>query len=110
MSAINRWRIFSCFLVLCCISLMCRIFDLGITVIYARAGSEDTLRQLTLLRGVLQYEWLGLTEDEVFLRLNSYIESQASHLIVLKKDSESHSIYFESYGFNFSNGRLVGIE
>lgn len=77
---------------------------------YARASNEDALRQLILLRQVVEYEWIGLTEDEVLLRLNGYIESQTPHLIVLKKDSENHSIYFESYRFNFSNGRLVKIE
>lgn len=73
---------------------------------YARASNEDTLRQLILLRQVVEYEWIGLTEDEVLLRLNVYIEVQAPRLIVLKKDSENHSIYFESYRFNFLMGDL----
>lgn len=52
---------------------------------YVKAGNEDTLRQLILLRELIEYNWLGLTEDEVLLRLSSYIESQASQSIVLKK-------------------------
>ncbi|MEJ5124417.1 Imm58 family immunity protein [Comamonas sp. MYb21] len=110
MSIINRWRIYSFVLSLCCIALMYRIFDQGITMTYVKASNDDALRQLILLRGVLEYSWLGLTEDEVLLRLNGYIESNASQLIVLKKDCENSFINFESYRFYFSNGRLVKIE
>lgn len=77
---------------------------------YVKAGNEDTLRQLILLRELIEYNWMGLTEDEVFLRLSSYIESQASQSIVLKKNSADNLIYFESYRFYFSNGRLLKIE
>lgn len=77
---------------------------------YVKASNDDAMRQLILLRGVLEYSWLGLTENEVLLRLSGYIESNASQLIVLKKDCEDNSINFESYRFYFSNGRLVKIE
>jgi hypothetical protein len=110
MSTVIRWKVVTALLGVVCFLLAYRVFDQGITLTYLDASEETSARHIKLLTGLVEHEWLGLTEEQVMLRLEGYIASQPLDSIVLKRDTESKVIYFEGIRFEFHDGKLVRVK
>ena len=109
MIAANRWKIATMLLGVLCIVLTYRVFDQGITHTYLEASEETSAGHTKLLTGLVEYEWLGLTEEQVMLRLKAYAASQSLESIVLERDPETGVIYFEGIRFEFRDGKLIRV-
>ncbi|WCM91427.1 Imm58 family immunity protein [Acidovorax sp. NCPPB 2350] len=109
MSLVNRWRIIAALLGICCIALIYRVFDQGITRAYLNASQETSVQHIKLLTGLIGHDWHGLTEGQVISRLKAYAASQPPGSIVLKRESETNAIYLEGVRFEFRDGKLVNV-
>ncbi|MEO8024595.1 Imm58 family immunity protein [Polaromonas sp.] len=109
MSSVNRWKIAAALLGVCCIALIYRVFDQGITRTYLDASQETSVQHIKLLTGLVGHEWLGLPEEQVMSRLKAYAASQPPGSIVLKREPETNAIYLEGVRFEFRNGKLVNV-
>jgi len=109
MSAANRWKIAAALLSFCCLVLVYRVFDQGITRTYLDASQETSIRHIKLLTGLVGHEWLGLPEEQVMSRLKAYVASQPPDSIVLKREPETNAIYFEGIRFEFHDGKLARV-
>jgi len=110
MSTLVRWKVVTALLSVLCILLAYRVFDQGVTRTYLDASEESSSRYIKLLTGLVEHEWLGLTEEQIMLRLNSYMASHPLDSIVLQRDPESKVIYFEGINFEFHEGKLIGVK
>lgn len=59
MSSLNPWKIAAALLRVCCIALVYRVFDQGITRTYLDASQETPVQHIKLLTGLVGHEWLG---------------------------------------------------
>lgn len=109
MTVAERWKIAAVLLALCCIALVYRVVDLGLTRTYSDASEEASTRHIKLLMGLAGHEWLGLPEEQVMSRLKAFVVSQPSNSIVLRREPETNSIYLEGIRFEFRDGKLAKI-
>lgn len=109
MSSLNRWKITAALLGVCCIALIYRVFDQGITRTYLDASEETSVQHIKLLTGLVGHEWLGLSEEQVMSRLKVYAASQPPGSIVLKREPGTNAIYLEGVRFEFRDGKLVSV-
>lgn len=109
MNAPNKWKIATVILALCCIGLVYRVFDQGITRTYTDAGQETSSRHIKLLIGLIGHDWNGQPKEQVMKRLNAYVASQPQGSIVLKPEPETGDIMFEDVRFEFRDGKLVKV-
>ncbi|WP_409021279.1 Imm58 family immunity protein [Caballeronia sp. LZ032] len=110
MNTTSRCRFAAALLVLCCLALVYRVFDQGITRTYLEASEEASHQQVKLLTALITHEWLGLPEDEVLFRLNPYVTSRPPGSVVLKTEPATHHVYLDSVRFEFDNGKLISVE
>ncbi|MCW5322995.1 hypothetical protein D8B23_12430 [Verminephrobacter aporrectodeae subsp. tuberculatae] len=110
MNPVNRWRISAILLVICCIALMERVIDQGITLSYRAVDDATTIRHIELLTGLLEHEWLGLSEEKVMTRLNRHVASYPASSIVLKRDSDENIICLDGACFEFRDGKFVNTD
>jgi hypothetical protein len=103
------WKIATALLAACCLMLAYRVMDLGITSTYTDASMEDTARHSELLAGIVEHEWVGLTEDQLMPKLQAYVASHPKDDIFIKKDAEAHAIYLGDISFEFKDGKLVKV-
>ena len=109
MSTLVRWKVTAILFALCCIVLVYRIFDQGITRTYLDASQETSAMHIKLLTSLVEHEWLGLSEEDVILRLKAYINSQPPNSLVLKREPETNTIYLEDVRFYFHERKLVKV-
>ena len=109
MSSAYRWKVAAILLGVCCIALIYRVFDQGITRTYLDASHETSVRHIKLLTGLVGHEWLGLPEEQVMSRLKAYAASQPADSIVLKRAPKKNVIYLEGIRFEFRDGKLVNV-
>lgn len=109
MSTVQRWKLATAFLVVCCCMLAFRVIDLGITRTYHHADQEAAATHIALLTHLLGHEWLGMSEGQVTARLNAYVATRPQGSLVLKRDSETNMIYLEGIRFEFRAGKLVSV-
>ncbi|MFZ1548445.1 MAG: Imm58 family immunity protein [Candidatus Nitrotoga sp.] len=109
MSDTNRWKIAATLLGFCCLALVYRVFDQGVTRTYLDASQETSMSHIKLLTGLVEHEWLKLPEEEVISRLKAYVDLQPSGSIVLKREPETNAIYLEGIRFEFHDGKLARV-
>lgn len=110
MSSVARWRLAAVVLGFCCIGLVYRVFDLGLTRTYLDASQEASAMHIRLLTDLIQHEWIGLPEEQVMSRLNAFSASKGPGAIVLKREPETNAIYLEGVRFEFRNGKLASVK
>lgn len=110
MSSLNGWKIAAALLGVCCVALIYRVVDQGITRTYLDASQETSVQHIKLLTGLVGHEWLGLSEEQVMSRLKAYVASQPPGSIVLKREPETNAIYLEGVRFEFRSGKLVNVK
>jgi hypothetical protein len=103
------WKVVAAVLALCCGALAYRAFDQGLTRTYADASAEESARHSALLAGVVEYEWSGLTEDQLMTKLRAYAAIQGKGSVVLKCDPETGDVDFDGVRFEFRGGNLVKV-
>ncbi|MCD9230636.1 Imm58 family immunity protein [Ralstonia pseudosolanacearum] len=81
--------------------------DRSISLSYARQGEDTAIGTVRGLELILEHEWRGLPEPEVFHKLNAVAAQGAGAKIVVKK--EGNIIWFDEVRFNFDEGRLKSI-
>jgi Immunity protein 58 len=107
MTSATAWKIATVSLGLCCLFLVYRVMDLGISRTYSAASAESDTRDLQALKGLLEKEWKGLSEHQVLARLQAFAASKPSGSVVLKRlPEDANSIYFEGFRFEFRDGKL----
>lgn len=109
MNSLSQWRIAAALLGVCCLVLIYRVFDQGITRTYLNADQETSIQHIKLLTGLVRHDWLGLPEEQVMSRLKAYVASESPGTIVLKREAETNFIYLEGIRFEFRNGKLVNV-
>lgn len=109
MSPTIRWKIATVLVSVCCVALIYRVFDQGITHTYLDASQNTSTRHIKLLTGLVGHEWLGLPEEQVMSRLKAYVASQPPGEIVLKREPGTNAIYLEGVRFEFRDGKLVSV-
>lgn len=110
MIASHGWKIAVVLLSLICLMLAYRVFDQGITRTYSDASAESTSRDITVLKGLVGHEWIGLPETQVLSKLTAYAASQPPNSIVLKRyPEEKNVIYLEGFRFEFRDGKLFKV-
>lgn len=109
MTSVYRWKIAAALLGVCCVALIYRVIDQGITRTYLDASQETSVRHIKLLTGLVGHEWLGLPEEQVMSRLKAYVASRPPGSIVLKREPETNSIYLEGVRFEFRDGKLANV-
>ena len=109
MNATNKWKIASAILAICCVALVYRVIDQGMTKTYLDASQETSANHIKLLTNLVEHEWLGMSEEQVMSRLKSYVASQTSDTIVLKRETESNIVFLEGIRFQFSDGKLTKV-
>jgi hypothetical protein len=105
----KKWKVTTTLLALCCLALAYRVFDQGITRTYVDASMEDSARHSALLAGIVEYEWSGLTEEQLMSKLRAYVALQGKGATVLKRDSETGDVYLDGVHFEFRDGKLVKV-
>jgi hypothetical protein len=103
------WKVVAAVLALCCGALAYRAFDQGLTRTYADASAEESVRHSALLAGVVEYEWSGLTEEQLMTKLTAYAAIQGNRSVVLKRDPETGDVYLDGVRFEFRDGKLVKV-
>ena len=110
MNSATGWKIAAMLLGLCCMLLLYRVIDQGITQTYSNSSAESSNRDIKLLRELVAHEWLGLPEEQVMSRLKAYVALQPPNSIVLKRDPEEmKTIYLEGFRFEFREGKLIKV-
>ena len=110
MSAVNWWRLATVLLAVCCVLLAYRVIDQAITLSYSDAGHETSGRHIRLLKGLIEKEWLGLSEAQVEAKLKAFVVSQPPDSILMKRErDEKNAIYLEGFRFEFRDGKLVQV-
>jgi hypothetical protein len=109
MRFLNRWKIGTALLGLCCAVLIYRVVDQGITRTYLDASQETSAQHIKLLTDLMEHSWLGLPEEQVTSRLEAYVASQSPGSILLKREPETNAIYLEGVRFEFRDGKLVKV-
>lgn len=108
MTNATAWKTAALLLGLCCLLLVYRVVDLGITGTYSVASAESDGRNMRVLKGLIAQEWRGVPEEQVYSRLKAFADSQLPDSIVLKRLPEDPgTIHFEGFQFEFQNGKLV---
>ncbi|WP_230850075.1 Imm58 family immunity protein [Ralstonia solanacearum] len=110
MSSLIKWKIVSALLGLCCVVLVYRVFDQGITHTYLEVSQETSVKHTKLLSNLIESEWLGLPEDRVMSKLNNYAASQPPGSVVLKREPDEGAIYLEGVRFYFRDKKLIKVE
>lgn len=110
MNTVGRWKIIAAALGLICIVLLYRLFDQGITRTYLDASQETSTRHVELLTNLVEYQWRGLDEEQVMLRLKAYVDSKPANSIVLKREPETNAVYLEGIRFEFHDGKLIKVK
>jgi hypothetical protein len=107
---VTAWKVATLLLGLCCLLLVYRVVDLGVSRTYSAASAESNTRNMQALKGLIEHEWRGLSEEQVLSRLRAFTTSQPPDSIVLKRlPEDANSIYFEGFRFEFQNGKLVKV-
>lgn len=110
MTSTTMWKIVAVALGLCCLFLIYRVMDLGISRTYSTASAESDARDLQALKGLLENEWRGLPESQVVARLQAFVATKPSGSVVLKRlPEDANSIYFEGFRFEFRDGKLYKV-
>ncbi len=110
MTSATAWKIATVTLGLCCLFLVYRVMDLGISRTYSAASAESDARDLQALKGLLEKEWQGLPESQVVARLQAFVASRPAGSVVLKRlPEEANSIYFEGFRLEFRDGKLYKV-
>jgi hypothetical protein len=110
MTSATAWKLAALLLGLCCLLLVYRVVDLGISRTYSAASAESDSRNMQVLKGLIAHEWRGLPEEQVLSRLKAFAATQPPDSIVLKRlPEDASSIYFEGFRFEFQNGKLVKV-
>jgi hypothetical protein len=100
------WKLATALLGCCCLLLMYRVFDMGISRTYADASMKDTARHGELLASIIEHEWAGMTEDQLMPKLQAYVKSHPDDEIFIAKDAEEHAVYLGDVSFDFKDGKL----
>jgi Immunity protein 58 len=110
MSKATAWKVATLLFGLACLLLVYRIVDLGVSRSYSAASAESDSRNLQALKGLVEHEWRGLSEEQVLSRLKAFVASRPPDSIVLKRlPEDASSIYFEGFRFEFHDGKLVKV-
>ncbi|GLQ96841.1 Imm58 family immunity protein [Dyella mobilis] len=106
---INGWKLATVVLTLCCLGLVCRAFDQDITRTYIDASSEQSARHSELLANIVQFEWKGLSEEQLMSKLETYVSTQPKDAVILKRDPDTNAIYLDGVRFEFKDGKLTKV-
>lgn len=104
-----RWKISAILLGLCCMMLIYRLFDQGVTHTYLEASEKSSIRHIELLEGLVFTEFSGLSEEQVMSRLRAYAASRSPDSVILRHERETNIIYFEGVRFKFRGGKLIEV-
>ena len=82
--------------------------DQSISNAYSDTSYEKTA-SLKSLKGLLEEEWLGMSEEALMTKLQIRVNNRPEERIVLFKDEESGLVVFDTLQFRFESGKLKNI-
>ena len=109
MNTAGRWKTAVVVLGICCLALVYRIFDQGISRTYLSADRETCTRHTALLIELIEHEWIGHDQGQIMSRLKAYVATKPEGSIILKQDPIDRSIALEGIRFEFRDGKLARV-
>ncbi|EGT0667908.1 hypothetical protein JAG28_003286 [Citrobacter werkmanii] len=96
-------------------SFLCFFFaylwiDRTITLAYVNASLDSEMRARTIITNIIEREWYGKYEGDIYRKLMIEVEKHPEDIIILKKNDDGKGIEFDSFHFQFDNGKLINIE
>lgn len=92
-----------------CIIFLYLWIDRAVTLAYVNASLASEVRVRVIITGLIESEWNGKGEDEVYKKLMVEVNRHPEQVIILKNDNEDE-IEFNNLLFRFVDGKLNKIE
>ncbi len=82
--------------------------DRSVTLTYVNASLDSEVRSRGIITGIVENEWRGKSQSEIYRKLNMEVKKYPEKSIILKKTEKG--IDFDSIHFQFENGKLKKID
>lgn len=96
-------------------SFLCILFawlwiDRTITLAYVNASLDSEVRARNIITNLMESEWYGKDENYIYQKLRIEVKKRPEDIIILKKSDDGKGIDFDSFHFQFDNGKFKNIE
>jgi DNA-directed RNA polymerase len=80
--------------------------DRSVSFAYLSASHDTTVSALKKVTSLLENEWLGMSEQDLLLKLQAEADRRVDEEVVIERDSEEGVIWFDEIKFELEAGSV----